>query len=329
MPRVSIKRVVNTVARNLMLSNAERWFESMIEWAFEAEKKIGSMDTFLLKERKYSSTPAAATGYIQFDAIPVHGDTIDINGVRFRFVNTGAAGNQINIEAGDIDTTIGNAVTVLNASTDTAVDDADYTADTTNDQIDIEHNQVGASGNEFTLGSLSENTTLSGATLTDGRDKIQNKFIVLPADLVRIVAIKDNDGDYGDIYGPTPASFPSSVSREQRFYVKGDRLYISEDKSYLCLSYMAAELDSDNLLKILDGHEDAIAAYIVWKLKTPDYINGKIPRYIWIDLQREWDRLCAQARGNDNMPNPAERKQVAAMWNTLVPIVSSNNLRTF
>ena len=45
-----------------------------------------------------------------------------------------------------------------------------------------------------------------------------------------------------------------------------------------------------------------------------------------MDLYQNWSRLCGQARGNDNMPTPIEMKKAAQIWNTLVPIKSSNGL---
>jgi len=64
----------------------------------------------------------------------------------------------------------------------------------------------------------------------------------------------------------------------------------------------------------------------MYKYKARDYWNGKLPRAIYIDLERNWSRLCAQARGNDNMPTPIEMKKAAEIWNTLIPIRTTNGL---
>ena len=64
----------------------------------------------------------------------------------------------------------------------------------------------------------------------------------------------------------------------------------------------------------------------MWKYKARDYYNGKLPRQIYQDLYTQWSRLCAQARGNDNMPSPKEMKKAAQIWNTLIPIKSNNGL---
>jgi len=45
-PKISIKQVVSTVIRNLDIQDAAREFHNFVEWAFEAEKKIGSYSTF-------------------------------------------------------------------------------------------------------------------------------------------------------------------------------------------------------------------------------------------------------------------------------------------
>ena len=47
--RVSIKRVVANVIRNLEINDASKNFYSFVEWAFEAERKIGSYKTFVKK----------------------------------------------------------------------------------------------------------------------------------------------------------------------------------------------------------------------------------------------------------------------------------------
>jgi hypothetical protein len=45
-PRISVKQIVSAVIRNLGIQDAAREFHNFVEWAFEAEKKIGSYSTF-------------------------------------------------------------------------------------------------------------------------------------------------------------------------------------------------------------------------------------------------------------------------------------------
>ena len=45
-PKISVKQVMSAVIRNLGIQDAAREFHNFVEWAFEAEKKIGSSITF-------------------------------------------------------------------------------------------------------------------------------------------------------------------------------------------------------------------------------------------------------------------------------------------
>ena len=73
---INIDRVFTTVSRNLGLEDFTIYTNSWIEWAYEAEKLIGSRDTFVQKEATYDSTGAKASGTITFAAgsISIHPD---------------------------------------------------------------------------------------------------------------------------------------------------------------------------------------------------------------------------------------------------------------
>ena len=85
---VQIDRVFTTVARNLGLKDFSRYTNNFIEWAYEAEKLIGSRDTFIQKEATYDTSGAKATGTITFTTNPVSGDSITLNGVKLYFRNS-------------------------------------------------------------------------------------------------------------------------------------------------------------------------------------------------------------------------------------------------
>ena len=89
---VNIDRVFTTVSRNLGLKDFSRYTNNFIEWAYEAEKLIGSRDTFVQKEATYNATGAQATGTITFAANPTSGDSITLNGVKLYFRNSTDAG---------------------------------------------------------------------------------------------------------------------------------------------------------------------------------------------------------------------------------------------
>ena len=49
--RVSVKRVVANVIRNLEIQDGSKNFYNFVEWAFDAERKIGSYKTFVKKQQ--------------------------------------------------------------------------------------------------------------------------------------------------------------------------------------------------------------------------------------------------------------------------------------
>ena len=341
MSRVSIYRVASTVARNMGIEYLGPQWGNIIEWAMEAESKIGSFDTYVKKTRLYASNPVQATGTIDFTVVPTHGDTITLNGVKITFVNTGgydAATNafeftRATIES-DVATQVTNLAALLNASTNNKINIATYAASDENtdvagnDRLTITHDLAGAEGNDYGI-IISNSATSSGKTLTDGRSRVYNKCAVLPKDLIKVLDVKRINATSLDYMDPSSAYFPEDSEKEHRYYVRGNQINFTRDIGDFGLHYLAFELDEDGYPMIKEGHEDAISAYIVWKLKHIDYINGKIPRYLWKDLQLEWDRLCAQARGKDNLPTPQEMEQMKRMWNTLIPIETRNSLKNF
>jgi|TARA_R100000084_G_C4654329_1_gene151835 hypothetical protein len=209
--RVSVKRVVATVMRNMDISDASKNFYNFVEWAFEAERKIGSYKTFVKKT----------------------------------------------------------------------------------------------------------------ATLS-----IANKQASLPNDFLSLIDVKKSgDASSSTYFSQSSATFPADTDRQNSFYLTEDTINVStNDVSSLDVAYYAIDTDEEGFPTIADNHEDAVSAYIMWKYKARDYYNGKLARAIYVDMERNWSRLCAQARGNDNMPTPIEMKKAAAIWNTLVPVKSLNGL---
>jgi hypothetical protein len=209
--RVSVKRVVANVIRNLDISDASRSFFNFVEWAFEAEKKIGSYKTFV---RKFATLPVA------------------------------------------------------------------------------------------------------------------NKQAALPNDFLSVIDIKDASGtDATNYFEANSATFPDNTTRERRYYITDSTINLSTgNPSSIDISYYAIDTDDEGFPTIAANHEDAVSAYIMWKYKSRDYYNGKLQRYIYIDMKQNWSQLCAQARGNDSMPSPNEMKKAAKIWNNLIPVKSYNGL---
>jgi hypothetical protein len=90
------------------------------------------------------------------------------------------------------------------------------------------------------------------------------------------------------------------------------------------LAYMAISLDEHGMPYIKDGHQMAVTAYIMWKLKTKDFIEGKVSQAVYKELERRWYWLCGQARGDDEMPDSKQLDYIASLYHQLLPLPNKN-----
>lgn len=362
---VNIDRVFSTVARNLGLKDFSRYTSNFIEWAYEAEKLIGSRDTFVQKESTYSATGAQATGTITFAANPTSGDSIALNGVKLYFRNSTDAGqakspNEIEIGAtlaatldnttaqyGLIQSLTGfqNVTTSTGTHTNSAIFNypealavADYSVDTATGILTITAKEIGNKGNEYTLASDNANAKVSSLSLTGGKGIFRNQQLTLPENNVKLLGVRVGVGSTKDKHyelrrstGPhrerTGKNDDESKQTAFRYYVNGNRLNIQHDSiDEITISYLAYPVDLRGWPKIKEGHETAVAQYIMWQMKLIDFYNGKLPQYITKELEKRWYYLCGKARGDDGMPTADELKQIGNMWNTLIPVKSNSGL---
>lgn len=203
-PRISVKQVVQTAIRNLGIQNAASEFHNLVEWAFEAEKKIGTFKTFVQKEE----------------------------------------------------------------------------------------------------------------TIT-----ISNKQAALPIDFLELIDVKNSHDIYYE-QGEIPFQEKSKEYNTYTYYYNNGFLrFPSAHDTSVDIKYIALDTDEEGYPTIEANHEDAVSHYLMYKYKARDYYNQKLPKYIYDDLKREWTRLCAQARGNDNMPSRNQMRSISKYWNTLIPYV--------
>jgi hypothetical protein len=501
---VHIDRVFTTVARNLGLKDFSRYTNNFIEWAYEAEKLIGSRDTFVQKEATYNATGAKATGTITFTSLPVSGDSITLNGVKLYFRNstdlgqakssneiqigqnfvttldsataqygliqslkggigsggtTGTYANSaiynypeaLNVSDYSISTSTGDDIITNGAFTgitqaqnitgtewktgvgwtigsgaashasgtagylqqlgltfvegetySITFDISSWTAgafvlgnhlpDTTGTNDDnltltigasngdtvtkywkqgptnlnklslwgsnsfdgtidnivvkkvnsgtltITSKEIGNKGNEYTLASDNANAKVSALSLIGGKDIFRNQQLTLPENNVKLLGVRVGTASTKNKhYELRRASGPhrerigrddnETRQRAFRYYVNGNRLNIQHDEvDEITISYLAYPVDLRGWPKIKEGHETAVAQYIMWQMKLIEFYNGKLPQYITKELEKRWYYLCGKARGDDGMPTSDELKQIGNMWNTLLPIKSSNGL---
>ena len=330
---VSVNRVFNNVARNLGLSDWNDNVDSWAEWAFEAEQYIGSNQTFLEKEITYSDTTAAASATITWTANPTHNSWISINGTKIYFRDA----NKIIGDASDTEQSIKTAgkFTILNLldvinesyfdntiSNITATSDFATTGDADHAILTLTYNIHGDVGNHVKIDSSGEGK-LSSNTLTGGKERYHTNQLRLPDNMVKMLSVRVGDS----IITPTSSKFKSKVSQIlDRYYVSGNRLNFSSTtyKNDIVVTYLAVPMSPEGWPMVKQGHEEAIATYIMWKYKLIDYYAAKVPQYIVKDLEKRWYWLCGQTRGNDNMPNSSELLKIGKLWNSKIPITSHN-----
>ena len=530
---VNIDRVFSTVARNLGLKSFSKFVNNFIEWAYEAEKLIGSRDTFVQEESTYSATGAQATGTITFAANPSRGDSITLNGVKLYFKsinNAGGAKSPNEVMIGDtlihtmngvtaqygliqsltgrtqitqdltynniseaplqgISTGLGTYVNSAIYNYPEALNVADYnvtentgtdmitngsftgsdagwelagsyafgtnainssaalyahlyqtnigvvanktyrinftisnhvvgnltvymiskehtdgkyykgTADIssmtdgtysvvldtdevsitnepgvsdswwqaaqadsirfsnqqsgvthdftiddisvveiTSTQLNITAKEIGNKGNNYTLASDNANAKVSALNLSGGKGILRNQQLTLPENNVKLLGVRVGVSSSQDKHyelrrssGPhkqrVGKNDDESKQTSFRYYVNGNRLNIQHDSlDEITISYLAYPVDLRGWPKIKEGHETAVAQYIMWQMKLIEFYNGKLPQYITKELEKRWYYLCGKARGDDGMPTSDELKQIGNRWNTLLPVKSSNGL---
>ena len=207
--------------------------------------------------------------------------------------------------------------------------------------LTITSKEIGLNGNNFTLESDNANAKVNGLNLTGGKGIYRNQQIVLPENNVKLLGVRvgtdSTNNKHTELRG-TAATHRSRVGKQTnnsqqrafRYYVNGNRLNIQHDSlDEITIVYLAYPLDMRGYPMIKEGHETAVAQYIMWQMKLIEFYNGKLPQYITKELEKRWYFLCGKARGDDSMPTSEELKQIGNMWNTLIPVKSGNGLINF
>ena len=366
---VHIDRVFTTVSRNLGLQDFSKYVDNWIEWAYEAERYIGSKDTFVQKESTYTSTGAKASGTITFSANPTSGDNIELNGVKlyFRDIDTTVGNvnspNELYIKSTlaltltansavyglieslkgwrDVANDVGRIADAAILNYPEALNVADYAVDTTAGTLTVTAKEKGPQGNDYTLATDNSNAVVSGLTLTGGKGIYKNQQIRLPDNMVKLLGVRvgtdDSSYEHEELRKTSAVhrnrvgkTADDSQQRSHRYYVDGNRLNVAhDDLDEITIVYLAYPTDMRGWPMIKDGHETAIAQYIMWQQKLIKYYNGELPQYITKDLEKRWYFLCGKARGDDGMPTSEELKQIGNMWNSLIPVKNNHGLINF
>jgi hypothetical protein len=322
---VSFERVALDVSRNLGLRDFAEHIDSWAEWAFEAEQFIGSSKTFIEKEATFTSTSDVAvrkaSGTITWSVNPQERQWFEVNHVRFYFIGSSATGEDGNEDDNEI--TIGATLAATMAAVDTKLKDAYFFpledvsfATTDAGVLTVTSVQPGLSGNNISL-AASGDGVVSGAFLSGGKGTIQSKQIRMPNDFIKLISIREGD----NILNPTSYPYKSKLTNTNtnRYYQNGNHLNFTEDYNEVVVTYKAALVDSTGFPMIRQGHETAVAQYVMWRHMQVGFYKGEVAQYIVKDLEKRWYWLCGKVRGDDNMPSSEELAKIGKTWNTLIP----------
>tara|TARA_R110001632_G_scaffold5934_2_gene24085 strand:+ start:3491 stop:5179 length:1689 start_codon:yes stop_codon:yes gene_type:complete len=208
-------------------------------------------------------------------------------------------------------------------------------------ELNITAKEEGIMGNNFTIESKVKKATVSANTLTGGKGKYSNQQIILPENNVKLLGVRVGTNATTDKHteirrgagthrSRVGKDTNDSRQRAFRYYVNGNRLNIQHDSlDEITIVYLAYPVDMRGFPMIKEGHETAVAQYIMWQTKLIEFYNGKLPQYITKELEKRWYFLCGKTRGDDSMPTSEELKQIGNMWNTLLPVKSGNGLINF
>ncbi|MCK5644642.1 MAG: hypothetical protein KAJ19_27840, partial [Gammaproteobacteria bacterium] len=101
--------------------------------------------------------------------------------------------------------------------------------------------------------------------------------------------------------------------------------YNALDGELVGIAYMGIDIDEEGWPLIYWEHEDAVTHYLQFMLISKRYYQGKVPQHVFKNSEQRWFYLCAQARGDDEMPDATEMTYLSNLWNQLVPLPNKNN----
>lgn len=90
------------------------------------------------------------------------------------------------------------------------------------------------------------------------------------------------------------------------------------------IAYWGIRTDEEGWPMIYEGHVDAITQYLMWQWDLANFRDGKVSGQYMQSVERRWYVLCAQARGDDEMPDTQEMLYLANQWCQLLPLPSKN-----
>lgn len=154
--------------------------------------------------------------------------------------------------------------------------------------------------------------------IATGSENLANRNAALLNDGMYSAGSHGNEnGFYGDGISGSPNT--------SKFSLDNDHLHFNAIQSgKVGIAYWGIKTDEEGWPMIHSTHADAVAQYIMWQYNIANWIGGKIATGVMDRLERRWYTLCAQARGDDEMPNSQEMRYLANLNMQLIPLPNKN-----
>jgi len=113
------------------------------------------------------------------------------------------------------------------------------------------------------------------------------------------------------------------------YYINDNYIITSFEEGCITISYKAIKTDEEGFPMIPDliSYRKAISTYIQKMLDRREWRKNRLSENVYRDSEKEWHRLCGQARGQANMPNLDKMEAIKNMWVRLRP--KDNNYNSF
>ena len=146
----------------------------------------------------------------------------------------------------------------------------------------------------------------------------------LPCDIHEIIQLDINGRSVLSGTGTFDSQndLPAKHSKHSVSYTINDS-YINTniENGEATIAYLAIPTDAEGFPLVPDdeGYKEAMEKYVVMRLKYPEFLAGTYNANIYMKLEKDWHKYCAQARGNANMPTIDELESIKNQWVRLMP----------
>lgn len=89
----------------------------------------------------------------------------------------------------------------------------------------------------------------------------------------------------------------------------------SRDGQIITIQYIKYKTDCDGFIEVGENHVDAIREYIIWQYTRRQRQKNYIDRDMMALAEREWNRLCRNARAEDNRLTETQYNEFSRQWN--------------